>query len=170
MKIDLKNLYECLIEYDVFEFFKDADYENIVVSKSNDKMYHFSVFLQNKYFIKDIDWILRICQYLAKYDILQTEIYLEKINLLNDEISNAYQAVDCLLLWNYMKEYEPSKETGFMFDNNKYIDLIWKKMESLDRKIYNNHSGTSMALTMRTIQFIAKNNVDKYLLERNYKK
>lgn len=166
MNIDIKKLNDLLIEFDLFQFFKDADYETTIIAKSNTKINNISNILQNNYFIDDVDWILRVAQYLAKYGILQTEIYIAKIKLLDNEVSNAYQAVDCLLLWSFMKEYEPSKETCFMFDNNKFINLIWKKMESLDHKIYNMHSGSSMALTMRTIQYIAKNSLDKYLLEK----
>jgi hypothetical protein len=167
MNIDIKNLYELLIEFDLYQFFKDADYETTIVAKLNNNIYNLSNILQKKYLINDIDWILRVAQYLAKYGIIKTEKYIENINMLKDEVINAYHAVDCLLLWDFLKDYEPSKDTGFMFDTNKNMNLIWKKMESLNIKIYNMHSGSSMAFTMRAVQYIAKNSLDKYLLEKN---
>ena len=71
---------------------------------------------------------------------------------------NAWNAINQLELWNYMR-----RETySYMFSDDEEIDRITKKMEELG---YNGHSGFSFGWTMRQIQYIAKNGEETYMKE-----
>jgi hypothetical protein len=67
-------------------------------------------------------------------------------------LQTAYQAINILELWNFMKE-NPG-QNGFMWSGDKRIDLIYNKIEELG---YKGHSGCSFGSTMRDMQFIANN-------------
>lgn len=71
---------------------------------------------------------------------------------------NAWNAINQLELWNYMR-----RETySYMFSDDEEIDIITKKMEELG---YNGHSGFSFGWTMRQMQYIAKNGEETYMKE-----
>ena len=77
---------------------------------------------------------------------------------------NAWNAINQLELWNYMR-----RETySYMFSDDDEIWTITKKMEELG---YNGHSGFSFGWTMRQIQYIAQHGEEKYRDEviSNYK-
>jgi len=75
-------------------------------------------------------------------------------------VSNGYTAVSQLELWNWMKEYTPENNNGFQFSEHPYIYRIAAKMESLPNPP--GHSGSSFGCTMRELEYIAKNGLDKY--------
>jgi len=79
-------------------------------------------------------------------------------------IENGYRAVDCLELWDFLSTFEPEEGKGFMFTQSDEINKIGKKMEELPNSP--GHSGSSFGFTMRHLQFIAKNGIDKY--KKNY--
>ena len=79
-------------------------------------------------------------------------------------IENGYRAVDCLELWDFLSTFEPEEGKGFMFTQSDEINKIGKKMEELPNPP--GHSGSSFGFTMRHLQFIAKNGIDKY--KKNY--
>lgn len=84
----------------------------------------------------------------------------EKFDFIKDEndnimISTAFFAVNQLELWDYMKSHNGS----FMFSSNSNIVRIYDKIEELG---YNGHSGSSFAITLRNIKFIADNGIDKF--------
>jgi hypothetical protein len=81
-------------------------------------------------------------------------------------VINGYNAVTQLELWSWMKEFDP-KEGGFMFSNDPNIYKIVGKMETLPNPP--GHSGSSFALTMRHLEFIAKNGMDEYKKELSKK-
>ena len=63
---------------------------------------------------------------------------------------NAYQAISLTEMWDYMKKDRES----FMFSSDKEIEIISKKMADLG---YDGHSGSSFGITMRNMEYIAKN-------------
>ena len=80
-------------------------------------------------------------------------------------VSNGYTAVSQLELWNWMKEYTPENDEGFAWSKHPYIYRIMDKMESLPNPP--GHSGCSFAVTMRELEYIAKNGIDKYKESRS---
>mgnify|MGYP001433894682 CR=1 FL=1 len=67
---------------------------------------------------------------------------------------SAYNTITPMEMWDFIKNYEPPETTGFMFDRTPTLLSILDKIA----ENYNyNHSGGSMAFTMRKMQEIAKN-------------
>jgi len=81
-------------------------------------------------------------------------------------IANGYMAVSQLELWKWLKKFNPDDPDdpegggGFSWSNHPNIDKIGQKMESLPNPP--GHSGCSFAITMRHLEFIAKEGLDKY--------
>jgi len=75
-------------------------------------------------------------------------------------VSNGYAAVNQLELLDWLKGFTPNPEEGFMWSSNPNIYLIGNKMESLPNPP--GHSGSSFAITMRHLDYIAKNGLDQY--------
>ena len=71
---------------------------------------------------------------------------------------NAYQAIELTEMWNFMKQDIDS----YMWSRSNEVRIISNKMSELG---YNFHSGSSISLTLREMQFIAK-----YELEAHKKK
>lgn len=68
---------------------------------------------------------------------------------------SAYETITRLEAWEFLKHYNPPKNTGFMGDSNPEIVRIENEIHIA----YGfNHSGCSMACTMRLMQQIAQNN------------
>lgn len=76
-------------------------------------------------------------------------------------LATAYKAIDLLELWYFISE-DPG-ENGFMFCQDKRVTLIFEKIEELG---YTDHSGFSIAFTLRAMQFIAKNGEEQYRLQQ----
>ena len=66
--------------------------------------------------------------------------------------ADADQAITKAGLWGWLKEFNPRADEGFMFSSHSNIDVISSHMKLADQ-----HSGASFALTMRTMEYIAKN-------------
>ena len=66
-------------------------------------------------------------------------------------LQTAYQAINILELWNFMKQ-EPC-EGGFMWSYSDKVKKIYNKIEELG---YTGHSGCSFGCVMRDMQSIAK--------------
>jgi len=77
----------------------------------------------------------------------------------------AYQAISILNLWDFVRYPDI---TSFMWSSNYKIDVIFHKIEELG---YRHHSGSSFALVMRDMQYIAEYGEEafreKYLLHAN---
>lgn len=84
------------------------------------------------------------------FEFIQSESYKKMV-------SSAYKVISNLEKWKFLKEFYP-KDTGFMFCNN---DTVIDIMNNIDQD-YQGHSGGSIALTMRVIQYIAKNGYNEY--------
>ena len=66
-------------------------------------------------------------------------------------LQSAYDTITILEAWDFLKSYNPPKETGFSFDSNPQILKIMNEIS----KAYTGHSGCSIALTIRQMQNIA---------------
>ena len=73
-----------------------------------------------------------------------------------DMFLSAFHTISRLEAWEFLKSYNPSETGGFMFDMNPEIDRIETEISIA---FGCNHSGCSMACTMRMMQYIAKNNL-----------
>lgn len=69
---------------------------------------------------------------------------------------SAYNTITQMEMWEFMKNYNPSETTGFMFDTNTTAMSI---MSKISENYNNNHSGSSMASTMRKMQQIAQDKI-----------
>jgi len=60
-------------------------------------------------------------------------------------------------VWDYLSKYSPPADRGFMFSygDDRIVTLVGDQMEV-------GHSGCSMGWTMRQIEFIAKNGLEKH--------
>ena len=58
-----------------------------------------------------------------------------------------------------MRRYNPSIQTGYMFDRDQTMGEI---TSAIDNNYNGGHSGMSMGYTMRRIQYIAKNGFEKF--------
>lgn len=76
-------------------------------------------------------------------------------------LESAYNVVSVLEMWNFLKTFEPG-DNGFLFTKNESASEIMNKLCD----DYPGHSGASLACTMRTMQFIAKNGIEE-LKKRN---
>ena len=59
-------------------------------------------------------------------------------------------------IWTYLSTYEPPAGQGFMFSRG---DIV---VESVQRNMQVGHSGSSMAMTMRQLQLLAKIGFPQY--------
>ena len=71
-------------------------------------------------------------------------------------LQNAWQAIQQLELWNFMKQPIDS----YMNSSSDDVKRIYQKMEELG---YYGHSGFSFAWTMRQMQYIAQHGEELYL-------
>ena len=69
-------------------------------------------------------------------------------------IESAYHTVNRMEKWDYLRRYSPSKDTGYMFDQDPTIGEI---TNAINDNWDGGHSGCSMGYTMRRIQYIANN-------------
>ncbi len=74
-------------------------------------------------------------------------------------LENGYQSISELELWDWLQTFKHD-EHGFMCSNHENILLISQKMQSLPNPP--NHSGSSFGHIMRTLEYIAKNGMDKF--------
>jgi hypothetical protein len=82
------------------------------------------------------------------------------------ELLDAIKVITKLDKWNFMKKYEPHEGKGFINDNDETVKSIKYELANS----YPGHSGSSLALTLRDIEYIAKNNftIINYLRRRHF--
>jgi hypothetical protein len=90
---------------------------------------------------------------------------MEDFSFISDEhtrslVINGYNAVNQLELWSWLKDFEPAENEGFAWSKHPNVSMIGMKMASLPDAP--GHSGSSFALTMRHLEYIAKNGMHKY--------
>jgi hypothetical protein len=82
------------------------------------------------------------------------------------ELLDAIKVITKLDKWNFMKKYEPHEGKGFMNDNDETIRTIKYELANS----YPGHSGSSLIITLRNIEYIAKNNftIINYLRRKDF--
>lgn len=86
-----------------------------------------------------------------KADMLRDAMKSVVLAQQDSEISR--QEID---IWTYLSTYEPPAGQGFMFSRG---DIV---VESVQRNMQVGHSGSSMAMTMRQLQLLAKIGFPEY--------
>ena len=76
---------------------------------------------------------------------------------------NAHWAISQCEMWDWMRTFEPQPTNGFMFTIHPNLSKIQNKMN--EQQIARGHSGSSYAITMRQMSYIAKNGYDAFRQE-----
>ena len=92
---------------------------------------------------------------IEKYDIGDGNMPYIKDKWTRKMCENAWQAINLTENWDFV--VKPIESFTWSFD--KRIDIISDKMVELG---YNGHSGTSFGCTMRNMQFLAQNGIEKF--------
>lgn len=79
--------------------------------------------------------------------------------------ADADQAITKTELWEWMGNYSPPRDMGWMFDDHPNIGIITSNMKMRD-----GHSGASMGITLRKMEYIAKNGWDKFVAEVKFRR
>lgn len=74
---------------------------------------------------------------------------------------NAHWAITQCELWEWLREYKVDIENGFMFSRTYELDRINDKMRE-QSDVAGEHSGLSYAVTMRNMNYIAKNGYNAF--------
>jgi hypothetical protein len=80
-------------------------------------------------------------------------------------VSNGFTAVNQLELLGWLRNFSPRNTEGFLFSSHPNIRKIGDKMESLPDAP--GHSGSSFAITMRHLEYIAKHGMEEYKIFMN---
>ena len=91
-------------------------------------------------------------EFIKNGDFVKGQFDYIKSNSEKRMLQTAYQAINILELWNYMKE-DPG-QNGFAFSGDDRVQKIYNKIEELG---YHGHSGSSFGCVLRDMQAIAKN-------------
>uniref|UniRef100_A0A6C0DI59 Uncharacterized protein n=1 Tax=viral metagenome TaxID=1070528 RepID=A0A6C0DI59_9ZZZZ len=75
-------------------------------------------------------------------------------------VINGYHAVSRCESWNFLKNFKPNNNEGFMFTDHPKVYEIGHMMESCPHPP--GHSGCSFAWTMRQLESIAKDGYQNY--------
>ena len=75
--------------------------------------------------------------------------------------STAFDAITQLELWPFIREFQ---QESFMFSSSPEVSRISERISQLG---YGGHSGCSFGFTMRAMEYIAKNGLDRY--EQEYR-
>ena len=76
-------------------------------------------------------------------------------------LKSAHRAITTCELWDWMSTYNP--DSGFMWSQHPNMDKIKKEMRKDEINSY--HSGSSYALIMREVEYIAKHGIAVYKLK-----
>lgn len=74
--------------------------------------------------------------------------------------ADADQAVTKAGLWDWLAESSSKRDRGFLFTDDPRIDIIRSHMKLIDQ-----HSGSSFAITMRAMEFIARSGFEAWAAE-----
>ena len=66
-------------------------------------------------------------------------------------IQDAYDTIKRLGLWDWLKEFEPHPNEGFMFTTDMNVAMIGTQMK------FDGHSGSTFGWTMRVVHHLARN-------------
>jgi hypothetical protein len=80
-------------------------------------------------------------------------------------LKSAHKAISTCELWKWLRLYIPQDKKGFMWSTSPELDRInqelWKDPTN------DCHSGSSYAMVMRIMEYIAKNGYNKYKSQCN---
>jgi len=96
-------------------------------------------------------------EFITNGDFVKGQFVYIKNNSEKRMLQTAYQAINILELWNYMKE-NPG-QNGFVFSGDDRVRKIYNKIEELG---YHGHSGCSFGCVLRDMQAIAKYGEKEY--------
>ena len=88
----------------------------------------------------------------------------ELVNYIKDEwsrkmIQDGIKTLNRLEAWYLLRDFIPEEKRGFMFNRDEKMKNIMNEIE----KDYGGHSGSSMAITCRHLEYIAKNGIEQYV-------
>ena len=88
------------------------------------------------------------------------------VNDIKDEwsrkmIQDGIKTLNRLEAWYLLRNFIPEEKQGFMFNRDESMRNVMSEIE----KDYGGHSGSSMAITCRNLEFIAKNGIQQYIKE-----
>lgn len=75
-------------------------------------------------------------------------------------LRNAHWAITQCGLWDWLRDYKPEANRGFMFSTSPELQKINKKMR--EQEIADLHSGGSYGGTMQSMLCIAKNGYEAF--------
>lgn len=73
---------------------------------------------------------------------------------------NMHGSITSTELWDWMRDFVPEEDKGFMFSKAPELDRISNKMR--EDPVSGNHSGASYSCIMRSMEYIAKNGYDEF--------
>lgn len=77
---------------------------------------------------------------------------------------SAHQAISRCELWNWLRNYEPEEDKGFVFTIG--VPELDKLSEEMNKDPVNDgHSGASYGCTMRNMEYIAKHGYEAFKAE-----
>lgn len=88
------------------------------------------------------------------------------VNDIKDEwsrkmIQDGIKTLNRLEAWYLLRNFIPEEKQGFMFNRDESMRNV---MSEIDND-YGGHSGSSIAITCRHLEFIAKNGIQQYVKE-----
>ena len=88
----------------------------------------------------------------------------EQVNDIKDEwsrkmIQDGIKTLNRLEGWYLFRNFIPEEKQGFMFNRDESIRNIMSEINN----DYDGHSGSSIAITCRHLEFIAKNGIEQYI-------
>jgi len=88
------------------------------------------------------------------------------VNDIKDEwsrkmIQDGIKTLNRLEAWYLLRNFIPEEKQGFMFNRDERMRNV---MSEIDND-YGGHSGSSIAITCRHLEFIAKNGIHQYVKE-----
>ena len=80
--------------------------------------------------------------------------------LFRDAHEKTHQAITNLDVWDFIRSFTPDNHGGFMYSRNSVLEAISAETDRLGA----GHSGASFGITMRSMEMIAKEGWQKYVL------
>ena len=74
---------------------------------------------------------------------------------------SAHKTITRCKLWDWLRNYTPNPDRGFMYSQN-VPELEYLNSELMKDPINQGHSGSSYGITMRNMEYIAKNGYEVF--------
>jgi hypothetical protein len=81
-----------------------------------------------------------------------TTLFADYMDYEREMLESAFNAITQIEAWEFLKNYDPPQDKGFMWDNHSKVQEIQKTIN----EFYGGHSGSSMAWTIWKMKTIAK--------------